>query len=149
MFICVILTPGIDKMTQVYTSLLCKCEWTRKSDLWYGNVSEQHLLLCKRKRIYCVYTRNLLCKEFVKSVKVQEHAQDYCACTTLLFMHKSVVHAQKCCACARILCIHKNLLICAWISTSVHFSAPNTLIFVQQKHYIFQKSLIYFRIETL
>ena len=24
-------------------------------------------------------------------------------------MHKSVVHAQECCACTRILCMHKNL----------------------------------------
>ena len=26
--------------------------------------------------------------------------------------HKSVVHAQECCACTRILCMHKNLDIC-------------------------------------
>ena len=67
--------------------------------------------------------------------KILVHAQDSCACTTLLCMHntlvhalegpgtkagtqnktaaqcmhKSVVHAQEWCACTRILCMHKNL----------------------------------------
>ena len=66
---------------------------------------------------------------YVLSVKILVHAQDSCACTTLLAgpaadfllgpglgswplqcMHKCVVHAQECCACTRILCIHKNLV---------------------------------------
>ena len=55
-------------------SLLCRCKWTRKFQVWYGNVSEQHLVLSKNKRyivstqeiscVYtsdsCVYTRNCL-----------------------------------------------------------------------------------------
>ena len=74
-------------------SLLCRCKWTRKSDLGYGNVSEQHVLLCKNKKVYCVYTRNLLCKKFVSNFKILVHAQDSCACTTLLCMRKTLVHA--------------------------------------------------------
>ena len=110
-------------------SLLCRCKWTRKSQVWYGNFPEQHLL-CKNKKVYCVYRRNLLCKKFVKKVTILVLAQDSCACTTLLRMHNTlvhalegpgtkagtqkkapprVVHAQECCACTRILCMHKNL----------------------------------------
>ena len=70
-------------------------------------------------------------------VRIKEyivHAQDSCACTTLLCMHNtlvraqhscactggaraqgpdpknSLVHAQECCECSRILCMHKNLV---------------------------------------
>ena len=30
-------------------------------------------------------------------------------------MHKSAVHAQECCACTRILCMHKNLILSYYI----------------------------------
>ena len=38
------------------------------------------------------------------------HAQDSCACTRILCMHKNLVHAQECCACIRIRCMNKNLV---------------------------------------
>ena len=62
-------------------SLLCRCKGTRKSQVWYGNVSEQYLLLCKHKRVYC-------------------------ACTRFLYMHKILVHAQHSCACTTLLCMN-------------------------------------------
>ena len=58
----------------------------RKSQVWYGNVSEQDLLLCKSKMVYCVYTRIL-------------STQDSCACTRFLCMHYTLVRAQHSCAC--------------------------------------------------
>ena len=61
-------------------SLLCRCEWTRKSRVWYGNVSEQYLLSCAKKRHIV-------------------HAQDSCACTRFLCLHNILVHAQQSCAC--------------------------------------------------
>ena len=42
-------------------SLLCRCKWTRKSQVSYGNCSEQYLLLWNDKKVYCVYTRIGLC----------------------------------------------------------------------------------------
>ena len=39
------------------------------------------------------------------------HAQESCACTRIVCMHKILVHAQESCACARILCMHKNLVL--------------------------------------
>ena len=71
-------------------SLLCRCKWTRKSHLWYGNVSEQYLLWCKNKRC---------CQKY----------QDSCACTRFLCMHRILVHAQQSFACTRIFCMHQNL----------------------------------------
>ena len=38
------------------------------------------------------------------------HAQDSCACTRFLCMHKIPVHAQDSCACTRFLCMHKILM---------------------------------------
>ena len=35
---------------RIRLSLLYECKQMRKSDLWYGNVSEQYLLLCEDKR---------------------------------------------------------------------------------------------------
>ena len=64
----------------------------RISDLWYGNASEQYLLLlCKNNEVYCVYTRIV-------------STQDPCACTRFLCMHKILVHAQHS------LCMH-NILV--------------------------------------
>ena len=74
-------------------SLLCRCKWTRKSHLWYGNASEQYLLLGKNKRVYCVYTR------IVSTQEILVHAQDSCTCTRFLCMHNTLVHAQHSCAC--------------------------------------------------
>ena len=74
-------------------SLLCRCEWTRKSQVWYGNVSEQYLLSCKNGKVYCVYRRSV-------------STQDSCACTRFLCMHKILVRAQYSCACTTLLCMH-------------------------------------------
>ena len=68
-------------------SLLCRCTWTRKSQVWYGSISEQYLLLSKNKSVYCVYTR-FLCMH-----NILVYTQDSCACTTLLCMHNTLVHA--------------------------------------------------------
>ena len=38
-------------------------------------------------------------------------------------MHKSVVHAQECCACTRILCMHKNIIILLYYYISILFKA--------------------------
>ena len=62
-------------------SLLCRCKRTRNSKVWYGNVSEQYLSLCKNKTVYC-------------------------ACTRFLCMHKILVHAQHSCACTTLFCLH-------------------------------------------
>ena len=79
---------------------------------------EQYLLLCKNKRVYCVYTRIVSIKDvprctkknvgkgvpkstkqkvgkLIKNVKILVHAQDSRACTTLLCMHNTLVHAQE------------------------------------------------------
>ena len=72
--------PNLTIVHWIRLSLLCRCKWTRKSDLWSGNVSEQYLLLCKNKKVYCVYTRIV-------------STQDSCTCTTLLCMHNTLVHA--------------------------------------------------------
>ena len=51
-----------DKLTMAYwirLSLLCRCKWTRKSELLRENVSEQYLFFYDHKSVYCVYTRNL------------------------------------------------------------------------------------------
>ena len=112
-------------------SLLCRSKWTRKSHLWYGNVSEQYLLLCKNEQVYCactrflcmhntlvstqeiscVYTENLLCLH-----KSCVYKRDSCAITRFLCIGSQPwslappVHAQECCACTRVLCMHKNLV---------------------------------------
>ena len=100
-------------------SLLCRCKWTRKSQVWYGNVSEQHLLLCKNKGILCLHRKSLVSTQeiLVSTQEILVHAQDSCACTRFLCMHNTLVHAQHSCACTRGardqgrggLCMHKNL----------------------------------------
>ena len=40
-------------------SLLCRCKWTRKSQVSGQHVSEQNLFFYAHKRVYCVYTRNM------------------------------------------------------------------------------------------
>ena len=42
--------------------LLCRCKWTRKSQVSYENVSEQYLCFYEHKSAYCVYTRKYGCK---------------------------------------------------------------------------------------
>ena len=49
-------------------SLLCRCKWTRKSQVSYENVSEQYLLFYEHKSVYCVYRRNLWSSIFVYGV---------------------------------------------------------------------------------
>ena len=142
--------PNTDKLKQIcilYKTLtmarwirlrlLCRCNWTRKSEVWYGNVSEQYLILCGNKSVYCAWAR-FLCMH-----KILVHAQHSCACTTLLCIHwrgqgprpgpkqktagpgrtyscflfgsqpwslAPPMHGPECCACTRVLCMHKNLV---------------------------------------
>ena len=94
-----------------------------------------------------------------KQIKILVHAQDSCACATLLCMHntlvhalegpgpkagtkkrvlcmhKSVVHAQESCACTRILSMH-----------NIPFS-PSTIINIAPKHF-FMRDLIFSFIST-
>ena len=84
-------------------SLLCRCKWTRKSQVSYRNVSEQYLLWWKDKRVYCVYTRIVSTKEIPRRTK--KKLQNLLQITRFLCMHKILVHAQECCA-----CMHKTAL---------------------------------------
>ena len=88
------------------------------------------------KGVLCISGKDVPRKvgNFVKRIKILVHAQDSCACTTLLCMHNTLVHAlegpgpkagtqeerwprpdpptvhaQECCASTRMLCMHKNL----------------------------------------
>ena len=87
--------------------LLCRCKGTRKPQVWYGNVRKQYLLLCKNKRVYCVYTGIVSTKDVPRHTK--KKLKNLPQITRFLCMHKILVHAQQCCACKRILCMHKNL----------------------------------------
>ena len=50
-------------------SLVCRCKWTRKSQVSYEHVSEQYLLLfCEHYNVYCVYRGNLWSSIFVYGV---------------------------------------------------------------------------------
>ena len=50
-------------------SLLCRCKWTRKSQVSYENVSEQYLwLFYEHTSVYCGYRRNLWISIFVYGV---------------------------------------------------------------------------------
>ena len=80
-------------------SLLCRCKWTRKSDLWGTNVSEQHLLLCKHKR--CI-----MHKWKRRTKTYQEKLEILSNKSRFLCMHKILVHAQHSCACTTLLCMH-------------------------------------------
>ena len=90
-------------------SLLCRCKRTRKSQVWYGNVSKQYLLLCQNKRVYCACTR-FLCMHNTLVAPGRTRGCFFLGPGLgpwpLQCMHKSVVHAQESCACTRILCRH-------------------------------------------
>ena len=45
----------------IHLSLLCRCKRTINFKVWYGNVSEQYLSLCKNKRVYLygIYSRKI------------------------------------------------------------------------------------------
>ena len=62
-------------------------------------VSRQEL--CLQKTYQDVPRKN---EKLVTNHKILVHAQDFCACTTLLCMHNPVVHAQE------VLCMYKNLV---------------------------------------
>ena len=74
-------------------SLLCRCKWTRKSQVSYRNVSEQYLLLCKDKKVYCVYTRIVSKKDVPRRTK--RKVNNLSQITRFLCMHKILVHAQE------------------------------------------------------
>ena len=74
----VICKPRIDKIPSwciftafltmahwVRLNLLCKCKWTRKSQVSGTNVSDQYLLFNDHQSAYCVYARNLWSSIFV------------------------------------------------------------------------------------
>ena len=109
-------------------SPLCRCKWTRKSQVSYRNASEQYSLFWKDKRVYCVYTKIVSTKDVPRRTKKQLEKLSTksrflgmhkilvpgalfwvpalgpgpsSACTRVLCMHKSVVHAQDSCACTR------------------------------------------------
>ena len=123
-------------------SLLCRCKWTRKSQVCHSVASEQNKLSCKNKRVYCVYTRNLLClhtRFLCLHKRSLVYTQKNLLCTHKRFLVHAQhscrgqgpkkgtvqglgpaqrpfwvpglvpVHAQEYCACTRVLCIHKNL----------------------------------------
>ena len=107
--------------------LLCRCKWTRKIQVSYGNVSEQYLLLWKDKKGIlwlhknCVYERHTKTyqekiEQLVTNHKILVHAQDSCACTTLLCMHNILVPAQESCACTRFWHVLTN----CWLSVDSH-----------------------------
>ena len=117
---------------RIRLSLLCRCKWTRKSQVWYGNVLKQYLLLCKNKTVYCVYT------QIGPTQEILVHAQDSCACTRFLCMHNTLLHAQHSCACTGgakaqgrdpktstctiILCMHKNLVHAQYTLLFLHYN---------------------------
>ena len=73
-------------------SLLCRCKWSRKSDLWGKNVSEHYLLLCKHKRCI-VHKWKRLTKTYQEKLDFLSNESRF------LCMHKILVHAQHSCAC--------------------------------------------------
>ena len=58
----------------------------------------------RNKKVYCVY------KGIVSTQEILVHAQDSCARTRVLCVHKSLVHAQDSCTCTTFLCMHNTLV---------------------------------------
>ena len=54
--------------------------------------------------------KNVFWQKTLILLLIAVHAQDSCACTWFLCMHKILVHAQDSCACTRIFCMHKILV---------------------------------------
>ena len=86
------LRQNLTRAHWIRLSLLCRCKWTRKSDLWGKNVSEQYLLLCKHKR--CI-----MHKWKRRTNTYQEKLAILSTKSRFLCMHNTLVHAQHSCAC--------------------------------------------------
>ena len=73
-------------------SLLCRCKWAR-NQISGMEMFQSNIYYYVRMKKYIVSTQ-----EFCLH-KILVHAQDSCACTTLLCTHNTLVHAQHSCAC--------------------------------------------------
>ena len=108
-------------------SLLCRCKWMRKSDLWGKQFQSNIYYYASIKGVLRISGRDVprrtkknekFCHlsnkpRFLCMHKILAHAQHSCACTTLLCMHwrgQGPRPGPKKSACTRVFCMHKNLV---------------------------------------
>ena len=107
-------------------SILCRCKWTRKSDLWGKMLQSNIYYYASIKGVLCISGKDVP-RRTKKSWKTCQTNQDSCACTRFLCMHNALVHAQRAgpggvffwvlalgpgpsSACTRVLCMHKSVV---------------------------------------
>ena len=89
------------KMTMVHwirLSLLCRCKWTRKSDLWGKMFQSNIYYYASIEGVLCISGKDKPRRTKRSWIFCQTN-QDSCACTRFLCMHNTLVHAQHSCAC--------------------------------------------------
>ena len=106
---------------------------TSPSSIWIPFVKNVFWQTTSILRVIVVHAQeSCACTRFLCMHKILVRAQESCACARLLCMHKIVVHAEESCACTRIPCMHKNLVhahdVCACTGfLSIGFRESNRL----------------------